>query len=74
MKKKNPGLIASGSAQPEINQGDKWNDSRGGIVIIESYRFNRVTFIREGYSSSCVQPVQCFIDEFKPAVESKNDR
>ncbi|MDE8393110.1 DUF4222 domain-containing protein, partial [Klebsiella pneumoniae] len=49
----NSGLTAGGRAHPEIRPGDKWKDSRGGIVIIESYRFDRVTYCREGYSSPC---------------------
>ncbi|WP_424712639.1 DUF4222 domain-containing protein, partial [Klebsiella pneumoniae] len=44
----NSGLTAGGRAHPEIRPGDKWKDSRGGIVIIESYRFDRVTYCREG--------------------------
>ncbi|MGK2506826.1 DUF4222 domain-containing protein, partial [Klebsiella pneumoniae] len=48
---KNSGLAAGGRAHPEIRPGDKWKDSRGNIVIIESYRFDRVTYCREGYSS-----------------------
>ncbi|EAZ9185390.1 DUF4222 domain-containing protein [Salmonella enterica subsp. enterica serovar Berkeley] len=50
---KNSGLAAGGRAHPEIRPGDKWKDGRGGIVIIESYRFNRVTYYREGYDSPC---------------------
>ena len=42
------GLAAGGRAHPEIRPGDKWKDSRGSIVIIESYRFDRVTYCREG--------------------------
>lgn len=38
----NSGLTAGGRAHPEIRPGDKWKDSRGGIVIIESYRFDIV--------------------------------
>jgi hypothetical protein len=53
MTTKNSGLNAGGRAHPEIRPGDKWKDSRGGSLIIESYRFNRVTFRREGYDSPC---------------------
>lgn len=31
-------LAAGGHAHPELRPGDKWKDSRGNIVIIESYR------------------------------------
>ncbi|RJT27690.1 DUF4222 domain-containing protein [Buttiauxella izardii] len=64
MKKKLTGLIAGGLAHPEIRQGDKWKDSRGNIVIIQSNRFNRVTFIRDGYSGECILPVARFENEF----------
>jgi hypothetical protein len=37
---KNSGLAAGGRAHPEIRPGDKWKDSRGKLVIIESYRFD----------------------------------
>lgn len=37
---KNSGLAAGGRAHPEIRPGDKWKDSRGNVVIIESYRFD----------------------------------
>lgn len=40
MTNKNSGLAAAGRAHPEIRPGDKWKDGRGGIVIIESYRFD----------------------------------
>ena len=65
------GLAAGGRAHPEIRPGDKWKDGRGNIVIIESYRFNRVTFYREGYVSPCIYPEQRFIKEFQPVREVK---
>lgn len=71
MKKKNTGLIASGLSQPEIRQGDKWRDGWGDIVTVESYRFNRVTFYREGYKSPCIYPEQRFVKEFQPVREVK---
>lgn len=71
MAKKLTGLIASSIAHPEICHGDKWKDKRGEIVIIESYRFGRVTFYREGYSSPCVQPESRFIKEFQPVEDNK---
>lgn len=66
MKKKLTGFNAGGLAHPEIRPGDKWKDNRGCLVTVESYRFNRVTFIREGYSSPCIQNDQRFIKEFQP--------
>jgi hypothetical protein len=64
MKNKLTGLTAGGLAHPEIRNGDKWKDGRGNIVIIQSNRFNRVTFIREGYSGECILPVTRFESEF----------
>ncbi|WP_407173341.1 hypothetical protein [Citrobacter farmeri] len=40
MKIKNSGLDAGGRAHPKNRPGDKWKDSRGNLVIIESYRFD----------------------------------
>lgn len=71
MLKINSGLIASGKTQPEILPGDKWEDKIGLPIIIESYRFNRVTFYREGYESPCIYPEQRFIKEFQPVKDNK---
>ena len=62
---KNSGLAAGGRAHPEIRPGDKWKDSRGSIVIIESYRFDRVTYCREGYSSPCFCTPERLVREFE---------
>ena len=61
----NSGLTAGGRAHPEIRPGDKWKDSRGSIVIIESYRFDRVTYCREGYSSPCFCTPERLAREFE---------
>lgn len=61
---KNSGLAAGGRAHPEIRPGDKWKDSRGKLVIIESYRFDRVTFCREGYASPCICSPERLTREF----------
>ncbi|EPL2154181.1 DUF4222 domain-containing protein [Klebsiella pneumoniae] len=71
MLKINSGLIASGKTQPEILPGDKWEDKIGLPIIIESYRFNRVTFYREGYGYPCIYPEQRFIKEFQPVKDNK---
>lgn len=62
---KNSGLAAGGRAHPEIRPGDKWKDSRGNIVIIESYRFDRVTYCRGGYSSLCFCTPERLVREFE---------
>ncbi len=71
MLKINSGLIASGKTQPEILPGDKWEDKIGLPIIIESYRFNRVTFYRDGYGYPCIYPEQRFIKEFHPVKDNK---
>ncbi|ENA3221910.1 TPA: DUF4222 domain-containing protein [Klebsiella pneumoniae] len=71
MLKINSGLIASGKTQPEILPGDKWQDKIGLPIIIESYRFNRVTFYRDGYGYPCIYPEQRFIKEFQPVKDNK---
>lgn len=71
MLKINSGLIASGKTQPEILPGDKWEDKIGLPIIIESYRFNRVTFYRDGYGHPCIYPEQRFIKEFQPVKDNK---
>lgn len=62
---KNSGLAAGGLAHTEIWPGDKWKDSRGNIVIIESHRFDRVTYCREGYSSQCFCTPERLVREFE---------
>lgn len=62
---KNSGLAAGGRAHPEIRPGDKWKDSRGKLVIIESYRSDGVTFCREGYSSQCFCTPERLVREFE---------
>ena len=64
MERKSTGLTSGDVPHPKIEAGDKWKDGRGSVVIIESYQFNRVTFIRQGYDSPCVQPIQRFLNEF----------
>lgn len=71
MLKISSGLIASGKTHPEIVPGDKWEDKSGIPINIESYRFNRVTFYRDGYASPCVQSDLRFLKEFQPVDEVK---
>ncbi|MFZ4221515.1 DUF4222 domain-containing protein, partial [Enterobacter ludwigii] len=47
MTKKHNQAPSEGTASPEIRTGDKWRDGRGESVTVESYRFNRVSFIRD---------------------------
>ncbi|EMQ4448284.1 TPA: DUF4222 domain-containing protein [Citrobacter freundii] len=71
MKKKLSGFTAGGFARPVICKGDKWKDKRGCLVTVENYRFNRVTFYRDGYESPCVQSDLRFLTEFQPVGEVK---
>ncbi|QYD19276.1 DUF4222 domain-containing protein [Klebsiella quasipneumoniae] len=71
MLKISSGLIASGKTHPEIVPGDKWEDKSGIPINIESYRFNRVTFYRDGYGYPCIYPEQRFIKEFQPVKDNK---
>ncbi|HHA1934660.1 TPA: DUF4222 domain-containing protein [Enterobacter ludwigii] len=64
MTKKHNQASSEGTASPKIRPGDKWGDGRGESVTVESYRFNRVSFIREGYTSPCVWPDTRFVKEF----------
>jgi len=65
MKKKLTGFDAGGHTHPEIRPGDKWKDSRGNLVIIESCRSDGVTFCREGYSSPCFCTPERLVREFE---------
>lgn len=72
MAKKINQALPEGLAQPEIRPGSLWRDNHGRIVTVESYRFYRVTFYREGYVHPCVQPDQRFIKEFRPVEEKQS--
>ncbi|BEO77380.1 DUF4222 domain-containing protein [Serratia nevei] len=50
------------AAKPKHNQ--RYKDARGKVVTVISVAHNRVTFIREGYESPCVQPLIQFIENF----------
>jgi len=50
------------TSQPQPQQ--RYQDASGALVTVHSVQFNRVTFIREGYSSPCKQPVERFMREF----------
>lgn len=71
MKKKLFSFTAEGFHRPVISKGDKWKDKRGCLVTVENYRFNRVTFYRDGYSSPCMQSDLRFLTEFQPVDEVK---
>lgn len=73
MTKKHNQTPSEGTASPKIRPGDIWRDCRGEVVTIQEYRFNRVTFIRDGYAFPCIQPEMRFLNEFTPDIEACND-
>ncbi|EAB5051750.1 DUF4222 domain-containing protein [Salmonella enterica] len=64
MAKQITGNTASGQALPEIRPGDKWHDKSGGMVLITGYQFNRVNYIRDGYTHPCISSVDRFRRDF----------
>ncbi|WP_145548336.1 DUF4222 domain-containing protein [Yersinia massiliensis] len=49
-----------GTPQPN----DRYKDSHGSLVTVDTVAFNRVTFSRDGYSSPCIMPLARFVAEF----------
>lgn len=43
---------------------DRYKDSHGLLVTVQTVAFNRVTFSRDGYPASCTVPLVRFIAEF----------
>ncbi|MGU9774815.1 DUF4222 domain-containing protein [Salmonella enterica] len=64
MTKKNNQACPEGIAHPEIRPGDKWQDKSGGVVLITGYQFNRVNYVRDGYSHPCISSADRFLREF----------
>ncbi|MBA0216266.1 DUF4222 domain-containing protein [Pectobacterium brasiliense] len=48
--------------QPQPN--DRYQDKNGQCVTVMANTFNRVTFVRDGYSAECVYPDNRFLAEF----------
>lgn len=48
----------------EPRPNDRYKDSHGSLVTIDSVAFNRVIFSRDGYSSPCILPQARFVTEF----------
>ncbi|MBA0177006.1 DUF4222 domain-containing protein [Pectobacterium carotovorum] len=48
--------------QPQPN--DRYQDKNGQRVTVRANAFNRVTFVRDGYSAECVYPDNRFLAEF----------
>lgn len=47
---------------PQPNEN--YTHKNGEVVLVLSVQFNRVTFIRNGFSSAVTMPVSRFIKEF----------
>ncbi|MBD2800329.1 DUF4222 domain-containing protein [Xenorhabdus szentirmaii] len=43
---------------------DYYTHKNGDTVQVLSIAFNRVTFVREGYSTPCIMPVSRFTKEY----------
>lgn len=55
-----------------IQVDQRWRNSRGELVTITAVEFNRVAFIRDGFTSPCTWSEQHFTQEFKPTQEVIN--
>lgn len=55
--------------EPQVS--DRWQDGPGECVTVTEAAFNRVRFIRDGYSFPAIMPLERFIKEFTPVAEAK---
>ncbi len=62
------GLTASGYAQPKIIPGAIYRDKNGNRVTVKSIMFDRVYFIRDGYSFHSSLNVEIFICRFRREI------
>ncbi|TQN82558.1 UNVERIFIED_ORG: uncharacterized protein DUF4222 [Citrobacter freundii] len=65
MKTKLSGFSASGYAHPKIIPGDIYLDKNGNRVTVKELMFDRVYFIRDGYSFHSSLNVEIFISRFR---------
>ncbi|EFN5628540.1 DUF4222 domain-containing protein, partial [Escherichia coli] len=59
------GLTASGYAHPQIIPGAIYLDKNGNRVTVKELMFDRVYFIRDGYSFLSSLNVEIFICRFR---------
>lgn len=59
------GLTASGYAHPKIIPGAIYLDKNGNRVTVKELMFDRVYFIRDGYSFHSSLNVEIFISRFR---------
>ncbi|WP_252176438.1 DUF4222 domain-containing protein, partial [Escherichia coli] len=62
------GLTASGYAHPKIIPGAIYRDKNGNRVTVKSIMFDRVYFIRDGYSFHSSLNVEIFICRFRREI------
>ncbi|EIQ3277940.1 DUF4222 domain-containing protein [Escherichia coli] len=62
------GLTASGYAHPQIIPGAIYRDKNGNRVTVKSIMFDRVYFIRDGYSFLSSLNVEIFISRFRREI------
>jgi hypothetical protein len=66
-----------GSAdRTEIRPGDKWRDSHGLLITVETVMHNRVTYLRDGYTAPCFCTPDRLRREFEfvsPSPEATSD-
>ncbi|MER3011870.1 DUF4222 domain-containing protein [Serratia nematodiphila] len=43
---------------------DRYQDKRGQFVTVKSCAYHRVVFLRDGYPSECLYPLERFNTEF----------
>lgn len=52
-----------------IQANQRYKNSAGEMVTIIAAAFNRVAFVRDGFTSPCTWPEQRFTKEYSPAQE-----
>ncbi|EFB8981101.1 DUF4222 domain-containing protein [Escherichia coli] len=62
------GLTASGYAHPKIIPGAIYRDKNSNRVTVKSIMFDRVYFIRDGYSFHSSLNVEIFICRFRREI------
>ena len=62
------GLTASGYAHPQIIPGAIYLDKNGNRVTVKELMFDRVYFIRDGYSFLSSLNVEIFISRFRREI------
>lgn len=67
------GLTASGYAHPQIIPGAIYLDKNGNRVTVKELMFDRVYFIRDGYSFLSSLNVEIFIFRFRREIPTSRN-